>query len=190
MGPKKWVVTQFFYFSASGSGIRRHEKGKFLFFQCYRYFFYNSLNLSNVGGVIKRERQICHCEVLVIIIIIIIIITKVCIVFLSKNTSWKPRTLTLNRAERITRLKKIPWSSIEFNVQDPNYINLKNSLLKKLFLKSWVVTLESWLLGTRRRTELSFVLGTEGYRGSPGTLEIFLNCEQSTSSNTSYMSIW
>ena len=22
--------------------------------------FYNSLNLSNVGGVIKRERQICH----------------------------------------------------------------------------------------------------------------------------------
>ena len=187
MGPKKWVATPFFYFSASGSGIRRHEKGKFLFFQCYCYFFYNSLNLSNVGGVIKRERQICHCEVLVITKIIII---KVCIVFLSKNTCWEPRTLTLNRAERITRLKKIPWSSIEINVQDPNYINLKNSPLKKLFLKSWVLILGSWLLGTRRRAELSFVLGTEGYRGSPGTLEIFLNCEQSTSSNTSYMSIW
>ena len=31
-------------------------------------FFYNSLNLSNVGGFIERDRQICHREVLVIII--------------------------------------------------------------------------------------------------------------------------
>ena len=41
---------------------------------------------------------------------------------------------------------------------------MKNSLLKKLFLKRWVLTLGSWLLGTRRRAEFSFVLGTEGYK--------------------------
>ena len=42
---------------------------------------------------------------------------------------------------------------------------LKNSLLKKLFLKRWVLTLGSRLLGTRRSSELSFVLGTGGYSG-------------------------
>ena len=41
---------------------------------------------------------------------------------------------------------------------------MKNSLLKTLFLKRWVLTLWSWLLGTRRRAEFSFVLGTEGYK--------------------------
>ena len=43
---------------------------------------------------------------------------------------------------------------------------LKNSLLKTLFLKRWVLILGSWLLGNRRRAEFSFV-GRGWWRESP-----------------------
>ena len=39
-------------------------------------------------------------------------------------------------------------------------------------------------------TELSFVLGREGYKGWPGMFEIVLNSMWCTSSKTSYMLIW
>ena len=39
-------------------------------------------------------------------------------------------------------------------------------------------------------TELSFVLGREGYKGWPGMFEIILNSMLCTSSKTSYMLIW
>ena len=39
-----------------------------------------------------------------------------------QNTCQKPRTLKLKTAERISRLKKIPWRCIEFHIQNPHYI--------------------------------------------------------------------
>ena len=39
-------------------------------------------------------------------------------------------------------------------------------------------------------TELSFVLGREGYEGWPGMFEIFLNTVRCASSKTFYMLIW
>ena len=43
--------------------------------------------------------------------------------------------------------------------------------INKTILKRWVLTLGSWLLGTLKRTELSFIFffgGGEGYKGWPG----------------------
>ena len=50
----------------------------------------------------------------------------------------KPRTLKLTIAERITRIKKNPRESIEFNIQDPCLptLYLTNSLLKKPIFKT------------------------------------------------------
>ena len=36
------------------------------------------------------------------------------------------------------------------------FILFKKSQLVKIFLKGWVLNVESWLLGTQRHTELSF----------------------------------
>ena len=116
--------------------------------------------------------------------------------FFKQKYMLKPKTRTLKIAEIITRLKKfhviVEALNLTFKIQITlnSYSIFKNSLLQKLFLKRWVLSLGNWLLGPRRRAELSFVLRTEGYRGWLGILEMFLNSEWSTSSNTLYMSIW